>query len=327
MASTFQLRPSMCSVRTLSPAAVPRRLAHLLPRRRGAASFRCSAAPSRRGYSVTLIPGDGIGPEVVSVARDVLSLVGSHEGEALPLKQTVHSLLVPSSRSPFSSPLWFLLFFPFLPKTVLFPTDEKLIQGSSSDSKRCQWAARLWTRSEFRSRRRPSPLQRTRTQSFSAPLEGQCGFPVWLLSCAACSRIKDKARVSPPRLASERPAQSQTCCRPSRMYPISGFPCGLDFVFFLIILLWFRRKHGGISRYKWDSNEKSLKPETGLLQLRAGLGVFANLRPASVFPQVISISNAITLLFSRKCSLMHILNWVRINGHLVWIVYCLWSPQ
>lgn len=39
-------------------------------------------------------------------------------------------------------------------------------------------------------------------------------------------------------------------------------------------------------RYKWDKNEKHLKPETGLLQLREGLKVFANLRPASVLPQV-----------------------------------------
>lgn len=41
-----------------------------------------------------------------------------------------------------------------------------------------------------------------------------------------------------------------------------------------------------VSRYKWDKNEKHLKPETGLLQLREGLKVFANLRPASVLPQV-----------------------------------------
>lgn len=40
-------------------------------------------------------------------------------------------------------------------------------------------------------------------------------------------------------------------------------------------------------RYAWDKNEKHLKPETGLLQLRAGLKVFANLRPATVLPQVI----------------------------------------
>lgn len=41
-----------------------------------------------------------------------------------------------------------------------------------------------------------------------------------------------------------------------------------------------------LCRYKWDNNEKHLKPETGLLQIRAGLGVFANLRPAAVLPQV-----------------------------------------
>ncbi|KAL3528928.1 hypothetical protein ACH5RR_008250 [Cinchona calisaya] len=42
---------------------------------------------------------------------------------------------------------------------------------------------------------------------------------------------------------------------------------------------------GAIGGYKWDNNEKHLKPETGLLQLRKGLKVFANLRPASVLPQ------------------------------------------
>lgn len=42
-------------------------------------------------------------------------------------------------------------------------------------------------------------------------------------------------------------------------------------------------------RYKWDKNEKHLKPETGLLQLRAGLKVFANLRPATVLPQVMFV--------------------------------------
>ncbi|XP_073040071.1 3-isopropylmalate dehydrogenase, chloroplastic isoform X1 [Primulina eburnea] len=42
---------------------------------------------------------------------------------------------------------------------------------------------------------------------------------------------------------------------------------------------------GAIGGYKWDNNEKHLKPETGLLQLREGLKVFANLRPATVLPQ------------------------------------------
>ncbi|KAL5647277.1 hypothetical protein ACJX0J_041632, partial [Zea mays] len=46
-----------------------------------------------------------------------------------------------------------------------------------------------------------------------------------------------------------------------------------------------------IGDYKWDTNEKHLKPETGLLQLRAGLGVFANLRPAAVLPQASTSAN------------------------------------
>eukprot|EP01018_Ginkgo_biloba_P004626 Gb_03044 [translate_table: standard] len=40
-----------------------------------------------------------------------------------------------------------------------------------------------------------------------------------------------------------------------------------------------------IGGYKWDNNEPHLRPERGLLGLRAGLGVFANLRPAIVLPQ------------------------------------------
>lgn len=41
-----------------------------------------------------------------------------------------------------------------------------------------------------------------------------------------------------------------------------------------------------VGRYKWDDNEAHLRPERGLLNLRAGMGVFANLRPATVLPQV-----------------------------------------
>lgn len=47
---------------------------------------------------------------------------------------------------------------------------------------------------------------------------------------------------------------------------------------------------GAIGGYKWDNNEKHLKPETGLLQLRQGLKVFANLRPATVLPQLVDAS-------------------------------------
>ncbi len=45
-----------------------------------------------------------------------------------------------------------------------------------------------------------------------------------------------------------------------------------------------------IGGYKWDSNPRDLRPETGLLQLRKGLGLFANLRPATAIPQLIDAS-------------------------------------
>ncbi|GMY08013.1 3-isopropylmalate dehydrogenase, chloroplastic [Fagus crenata] len=50
---------------------------------------------------------------------------------------------------------------------------------------------------------------------------------------------------------------------------------------------------GAIGGYKWDKNEKQLKPETGLLQLRAVLEVFTNLRPATVLLQVSNLDNSI----------------------------------
>src|SRR3569832_672088 len=45
-----------------------------------------------------------------------------------------------------------------------------------------------------------------------------------------------------------------------------------------------------IGGYKWDSLPRHLRPETGLLGLRAGLGLFANLRPAAILPQLIDSS-------------------------------------
>jgi 3-isopropylmalate dehydrogenase len=46
-----------------------------------------------------------------------------------------------------------------------------------------------------------------------------------------------------------------------------------------------------IGGYKWDSLPRQQRPETGLLGLRAGLGLFANLRPASILPQLIDASS------------------------------------
>lgn len=46
-----------------------------------------------------------------------------------------------------------------------------------------------------------------------------------------------------------------------------------------------------IGGYKWDNLPRHLRPETGLLGLRAGLGLFANLRPATILPQLIDASS------------------------------------
>jgi 3-isopropylmalate dehydrogenase len=45
-----------------------------------------------------------------------------------------------------------------------------------------------------------------------------------------------------------------------------------------------------IGGYKWDDLPRQQRPETGLLGIRAALGLFANLRPATIFPQLIDAS-------------------------------------
>jgi 3-isopropylmalate dehydrogenase len=45
-----------------------------------------------------------------------------------------------------------------------------------------------------------------------------------------------------------------------------------------------------IGGYQWDTLPRHQRPETGLLGLRAGLGLFANLRPAKILPQLIDAS-------------------------------------
>lgn len=45
-----------------------------------------------------------------------------------------------------------------------------------------------------------------------------------------------------------------------------------------------------IGGYKWDDLPRAGRPETGLLALRKELGLFANLRPASVLPQLVDAS-------------------------------------
>ncbi|XAR48984.1 3-isopropylmalate dehydrogenase [Bertholletia excelsa] len=128
-------------------------------------SIRCLAASPTRRYNITLLPGDGIGPEVISVAKNVLELTGSLEG-------------------------------------IGFDFKEMPVGGAALDL---------------------------------------TGVPL--------------------------PEETLSVAKQSDA-----------------VLL------GAIGGYKWDKNEKHLKPETGLLQLREGLKVFANLRPASVLPQLVDAS-------------------------------------
>ena len=46
-----------------------------------------------------------------------------------------------------------------------------------------------------------------------------------------------------------------------------------------------------IGGYKWDNLPRHQRPETGLLGLRAGLGLFANLRPATILPHLVDASS------------------------------------
>ena len=46
-----------------------------------------------------------------------------------------------------------------------------------------------------------------------------------------------------------------------------------------------------IGGYKWDNLPRNQRPETGLLGMRSGLGLFANLRPATILPQLIDASS------------------------------------
>lgn len=47
---------------------------------------------------------------------------------------------------------------------------------------------------------------------------------------------------------------------------------------------------GAVGGPKWDALEPALRPEKGLLGLRAGLELFANLRPALLYPQLAAAS-------------------------------------
>ncbi|XP_021897987.1 3-isopropylmalate dehydrogenase, chloroplastic-like [Carica papaya] len=131
----------------------------------GSSRVRCAATTPSKRYAITLLPGDGIGPEVISVSKEVLKLAGSLEG-------------------------------------IEFSFQEMPMGGAALDL---------------------------------------VGVPL--------------------------PDETLSVAKQSDA-----------------VLL------GAIGGYKWDKNEKHLKPETGLLKLREGLKVFANLRPATVLPQLVDAS-------------------------------------
>jgi len=47
---------------------------------------------------------------------------------------------------------------------------------------------------------------------------------------------------------------------------------------------------GAVGGPRWETLDRALRPEQGLLGLRAGLGLFANLRPAILYPQLADAS-------------------------------------
>ncbi len=48
---------------------------------------------------------------------------------------------------------------------------------------------------------------------------------------------------------------------------------------------------GAVGGPKWDDPQASVRPEDGLLALRKGMGLFANLRPVKVFPMLVDSTN------------------------------------
>jgi len=47
---------------------------------------------------------------------------------------------------------------------------------------------------------------------------------------------------------------------------------------------------GAVGGPRWDAIERSLRPEKGLLEIRSKLGLFGNLRPAILYPQLAGAS-------------------------------------
>jgi len=48
---------------------------------------------------------------------------------------------------------------------------------------------------------------------------------------------------------------------------------------------------GAVGGPKWDKLDRAIRPEKGLLKIRSQLGLYANLRPALLYPQLVSASS------------------------------------
>ena len=49
---------------------------------------------------------------------------------------------------------------------------------------------------------------------------------------------------------------------------------------------------GAVGGYQYDTLPRAMRPEQGLLRIRKGLGLFANLRPALVYPELVNASSS-----------------------------------
>src|SRR5690554_7593032 len=48
---------------------------------------------------------------------------------------------------------------------------------------------------------------------------------------------------------------------------------------------------GAVGGPKWDTLDRAIRPEKGLLKIRSQLGLYANLRPALLYPQLVGASS------------------------------------
>src|SRR5665647_1794489 len=53
---------------------------------------------------------------------------------------------------------------------------------------------------------------------------------------------------------------------------------------------------GAVGGYQYDTLPRAMRPEQGLLRIRKSLNLFANLRPALVYPELVSASSLLSLI-------------------------------